>query len=507
MDGGTFALIPEPVSCIRRDGEFRFTDQTAIVVRGAAGAESFATGLLLESLSSFYGLNCRTDARAAADGLILLETTVDGAYPAEGYRLTIDRKQVTVRARDASGLLYGMRTILQLLPAVGDRVSPTLPACEVEDYPRFRWRGMHLDVVRHYFPVSFIKKYIDQLSRHKMNVFHWHLTDDQGWRLEIGAFPRLTGVGAMRREADGSLYGGFYTQDDVRSVVAFARERGVTVVPEIDLPGHVRAVLAAYPELGCRREAMPVPSEWGIFDDVLCVGNEEVRRFTEAVLAEVIDLFPGRYLHIGGDECPTVRWAACPRCREAAEQHGGGADKLQRWFVEQVRVFVERRGKLLLGWDEIYHKHLALSVEVMVWRGAEYGRLASAAGHRVVMSPTSHCYFDYYQGKEGEPKAIGGYLPLEQVYAFDPLKGIARSTSPEVVLGGQGNVWTEYMPTVEQVEYMTFPRLCALAEVLWSPDQSRNFAGFLRRLPIHLGRLDRAGVKYRPLDNDVGITG
>ena len=502
-----FAVIPQPVLCRWHEGVFELNDRTALVVRGAAGAGTFAGRLLLESLKAACGLDCRIHTMAGADNQIILDLAVDTRSRAEGYRLTVDRKGVTVRAGDADGLTNGVRTLLQLLPFSGDSRRPVLPACHIEDYPRFRWRGMHLDVARHFFPVSFIKKYIDLLSQHKMNVFHWHLTDDQGWRLEIGAYPRLTEVGAMRREADGSLYGGFYTQDDVRSVVAFARERGVTIVPEIDLPGHVRAVLAAYPELGCRREAMPVPSEWGIFDDVLCVGSEEVRRFTETVLAEVIDLFPGRYMHIGGDECPTVRWADCPRCRAAAEEHGGGADQLQRWFVDRVRVFVEQRGKLLLGWDEIYHEHLPLSVAVMVWRGVEHGRLASATGHRVVMSPTTHCYFDYYQGKEDEPKAIGGYLPLDEVYAFDPLNGIARSASPEMVLGGQGNVWTEYMPTGEQVEYMTFPRLCALSEVLWSPDRHRDFSTFLRRLSIHLDRLARAGVNYRPLDRDAGITG
>ncbi|NMC42452.1 MAG: family 20 glycosylhydrolase, partial [candidate division Zixibacteria bacterium] len=333
-----------------------------------------------------------------------------------------------------------------------------------------------------------------------MNVFHWHLTDDQGWRLEIKRYPRLTDVSAWRSEAGGNRYGGFYTQDAVRDIVEYARRRFVTIVPEIEMPGHARAVLAAYPHLSCTGGPFEVATTWGIFDDVFCAGNDKTFPFLENVLTEVIDLFPGPFIHIGGDECPKVRWQEHDLCQtRILRENLMNEDELQAWFVSRIARFLSAREKRLIGWDEILEGGAPEGAAVMAWRGVDKGIAAARAGCDVVMTPTSHCYFDYYQATDNEPKAIGGHLPLETVYAFEPMPDGLTLDEGRRILGGQGNIWTEYMPDTRQVEYMAFPRACALAEVLWSPRENRTFPDFVSRLRHHLLRLDALGVNYRPL--------
>jgi hexosaminidase len=366
------------------------------------------------------------------------------------------------------------------------------------------------------FPVEFIKRYIDLMALHKLNTFHWHLTDDQGWRIEIRKYPRLTKVGskraatpypARRDQADGVPYGGYYTQTQIQSVVEHAASRHVTILPEIEMPGHALAALASFPELGCSGGPYQVATSWGIFEDVYCAGNQAVYGFLEDVLSEVIELFPDEYIHIGGDECPKVRWNACAKCRAMIKAQGlKNADELQSYFIKRIASFLAENDRRLVGWDETLEGGLAPGATVMVWRDPVHAHIPARQGHDVVMCPTAHCYFDYYRSldQEHEPPAIGGYLPLEQVYAFEPIpQGLDREAAAHI-LGGQGNVWTEYIQNASQVEYMAYPRATALAEVLWSPLEAKDYQDFIDRLPFFLRRLDELGVSYRSLQPPFG---
>lgn len=434
-------------------------------------------------------------------GLSISLASASSGQNKESYALSVAEKGVSVSASTTAGLFYGLLTFGQLLSA-DDTVSGDLivPHIEISDCPRHCWRGMHLDVSRHFPPAEFIKKYIDLLARHKMNVFHWHLTDDQGWRIEIKRYPRLTEIGAWRKELDGRVYGGFYTQQEIRQIVAYARRRFVTIVPEIELPGHASAALAAYPEYSCSGGPFEVATQWGVFDDVYCPGKETTFKFLEDVLTEVAELFPGQYIHIGGDECPKVRWNNHELCQGRMRELGlANADELQAYFVSRIARHLKTLGKRLVGWDEILDGGAPAGATIMAWRNAQKGIEAAQSGHDVVMTPMSHCYFDHYQAKENEPKAIGGFTPLETVYSFEP---IPTDLPPELahhILGAQGNVWTEYMPDTSHIEYMAFPRLCALSEVLWSPRKVRSLPDFVERLRLHLKRLDRLNVNYRRL--------
>ncbi len=451
-------------------------------------------------------------------GLMLFD---EREFGAEGYRLVVNEGSVLLGANTAAGLMYGGMTLLGLLPpeAFGDGRGPAggsgnaadvewkLPCVSIVDTPRFAWRGMHLDVARHFFPKEFVKKYIDLLALHKMNVFHWHLTDDQGWRIEIKKYPRLTEVGAWR---DGSMvgpysemrfdsvrYGGFYTQEEIREVVNYAARRNVTIVPEIEMPGHSLAALAAHPELSCTGGPFGVGKAWGVYEDVFCP-KDSTFAFLENVLAEVCELFPGTYVHIGGDEVPKTRWKNCDSCRARMASEGlANEEELQSYFVRRVEKFLNSKGKRMIGWDEILEGGLAPNAAVMSWRGTEGGAAAARQAHYAVMSPGSHCYFDHYQGEPNyEPLAIGGHTPLEKVYSYEPVPAGLGPSEAAFILGAQGNVWTEYIGTTEQVEYMALPRMAALAEVVWSPAGVRDWDDFLRRLPAHLRRLDQIGVNY-----------
>jgi len=436
----------------------------------------------------------------------------------EAYTLEVTQTGVDIRARTPRGVFYGVQTLRQLLPiaiekdTLNEGAEWSIPFITIKDAPRFGWRGLHLDVGRHFFDVTFVKKFIDTMALYKFNVFHWHLTEDQGWRIQIKQYPKLTRVGAKRtqtpipasrQQGDGVPYEGHYTQKQIREVVEYAAARYITVVPEIEMPGHALAALASYPKLGCVGEGYEVRTSWGIAEDVFCAGKEETFTFLENVLTEVLDLFPSEFIHIGGDECPKVRWENCPHCQARIEAEGLADEyELQSYFIRRIERFLNEHGRRLIGWDEILEGGLAPNATVMSWRGSAGGIDAANAGHDVVMSPTTHCYFDYYQSENhaSEPPAIGGYLPLETVYEFNPIPEDIAPDKAHHVLGGQGNIWTEYIPTTDQLEYMAYPRALALAEAVWSYPQQRDFADFRPRLTEHLGRLDALGVNYRALD-------
>jgi hexosaminidase len=432
-------------------------------------------------------------AEAGAPGprLSLIEDASVGGP--EAYRLRVDHAGVTLSGSAASGLFYAGRSLLLL--AAGQE---SLAFQEIEDAPRFRWRAAHLDVARHFFDVAFVERYVELLALHKLNVFHWHLTDDQGWRLPVPGYPRLAEVAAYRG-APGLRHGGFYSREDVQRVVQFAAERGVTVVPEIEMPGHARAALAAYPKLSCRGGPFDVPEDWGVFEDVFCAGNDATFDFLEGVLDEVLELFPSEIIHVGGDECPKDRWRTCPRCQARMKAEGlADEDALQSWFMARIGRYLASRGRRLAGWDEILDGGAPAGATVMSWRGVDGGVRAAELGHDVVMTPTSYCYLDYKQSDdEAEPGAwFGPALTLESLYAYEPLPAGLSAEQAARIVGVQANVWTERMMTPSQVEYMVFPRLCAFAEVAWS-SSARALADFETRLSAHLPVLDRLGVRYR----------
>jgi hexosaminidase len=414
--------------------------------------------------------------------------------------MLVSRQTVNIVGNAREGVFYGAQSLLQLIRLSETRVCDLhIPVVEIHDHPSYPWRGIHLDVSRHFFHIEFIKKFIDLLAMYKFNVFHWHLTDDQGWRIEIKKYPKLTEVGAWRTESDGTRYGGFYTQDDIREIVDYAEERYIRVMPEIEMPGHAMAALAAYPEYSCTGGPFEVPNTWGVFDDTFCIGNEKTIEFLRDVLEEAADMFPSPYIHIGCDECTEKRWREHELCRNLGckDNHNHGSNFLS-FFIGQIFPVLRSLRKEKVCWDEVAEAVLQPEAIIMAWRGMDYGRLAAQRGCQVIMTPTSHCYFDYYQAQKGEPKAIGGYLPLEKVYEFNPTPAdIAYEARPRI-LGGQGNIWTEYMPDANHVEYMALPRMCAMAEALWSPYESRDFEDFKERLKTHYPRFDLMDVFYRP---------
>ncbi|HMN06742.1 MAG TPA: family 20 glycosylhydrolase [Flavobacteriales bacterium] len=424
----------------------------------------------------------------------------DQPKPDESYQLTVAADGIHVAAPTEAGLFRASRTLIQLLEQVGE--SRSLPQLTIRDQPRFGWRGMHLDVCRHFFPVSFVKKYIDLLARYKMNSFHWHLTDDQGWRIEIKGWPKLTEVGGWRRgsqvgayanlQYDTLHYGGFYTQDEIREVVAYAAARHINVVPEIEMPGHASAVLTAYPQVGCTGGPYEVERGWGVFPDVFCAGNDSTFTLLEGVLTEVMELFPSKIIHIGGDESPKDRWQTCPKCQARMKAEGlKDEHELQSYFIHRIERFMNSHGRRIIGWDEILEGGLAPNATVMSWRGTEGGIAAARSGHDAVMCPGSHCYFDHYQGDPAnEPLAFGGYTPLQKVYAYEPIPAELNEAEAKHILGAQANIWTEYILTSDQVEYMAMPRLMALAEVLWSPKEKRDEADFIQRVEAQYPLLD-----------------
>lgn len=513
-----YPIVPRPSLLQPARGEFVLGAETRIVVDASLpaqvreAAERWAAMLRRASGLAFPVVVLEGEQ---PDRAIALSLDSAAAPVSEGYRLEVTPKQARLSAPAASGLLHGLETLRQLLPpgiegeGVRGDARWVIPAVTIEDRPHFSYRGMHLDVARHFFPVSFIKRYLDLLALYKFNTFHWHLTEDQGWRIEIRKYPRLTSVGSHRRETmvgknrnpyfgDGTPYGGFYTQAEVREVVAYAAARSITIIPEIEMPGHSLAALASYPELACTPGPFEVATRWGVFEDIYCP-SEQTFAFLEDVLTEVMELFPSRYIHIGGDEAPKDRWKESPLAQEVIHRERLADEaELQSWFIRRIERFLAQHGRRLIGWDEILEGGLAPDATVMSWRGVDGGIEAARQGHDVIMTPTSHVYFDYYQGDPAsEPLAIGGFTPLEKVYAFEPVPTELTPTEARHVLGAQGNVWTEYMKTSDHVEYMVLPRMIALSEVLWSPRDARSWDSFLARLRPQLARLNAIGVRYR----------
>jgi len=430
----------------------------------------------------------------------------------EGYSLVSNDEGVVIKANSGAGLFYGVQSFLQMITSDGKEIA----FASVTDYPRFAYRGLLLDVSRHMYPVVFIKRYIDLLAYHKFNRFHWHLTDDQGWRIEIKKYPKLQEVGAYRDETvityartkdrpflkpsdyDGKRYGGYYTQEEIKEVVEYAADRHVTVIPEIEMPGHALAALASYPRLGCTGGPYKTAMTWGIFDDVFCAGKEETFAFLQDVLDEVIPLFPGEYIHVGGDECPKVKWETCPHCKKRMkDQKLKNTHELQRYFIQRMEKYVNSKGKKIIGWDEILEGGLAPNATVMSWRGEDGGIAAAKLNHEVIMSPTDCCYFDYQQDtSKAEPMAIKKYLPVSTVYSYEPIPKQLSKEESKYILGAQANVWSEYLKTPEQVEYMVYPRASAMAEIVWSAKENRSYPDFLNRMRIHFQRLDELKVNY-----------
>jgi hexosaminidase len=515
-------LVPRPVRVTLRPGSFTITGSTIITTDPA----SRALGAMLADYlfpATGFRLAVRPSAGAGARVIAIHLDPSLAALGPEGYRLEVGPSRVAIRAARPAGAFYALQTLRQLLPADIFRQAPvpatvwTIPAVAIEDYPRFGWRGLHLDVGRHFMPKEFVRKVIDLVALHKLNRFHWHLTEDQGWRIQIKQYPRLTEVGAWRRETiigkpdqdstrwrfDGVPHGGFYTQDDIREIVAYAQARFVTIVPEIEMPGHTRAAIAAYPELGNTGDTLGVWTSWGVSANIVNPGEPTIR-FFQNVLTEVMGLFPGRWIHVGGDEADKRQWKVSPLAQTRIRELGlKDEEALQGYFTRRMDEFLTAHGRRLVGWDEILEGGLAPNAVVMSWRGEDGGITAARAGHDVVMAPGSHTYFDHYQSADTatEPLAIGGFLPLDTVYAYEPVPAALTPEEARHVLGAQGQVWTEYIPDPKRVEYMAFPRACALAEVLWTPREEKDYADFLRRLAPHLDRLAVWDVNYRPLKN------
>lgn len=500
---GSISIIPQPVSIREKADSFLLDKQTVLI---AATPEEKKTAALFNAwLKELTGYELAV-AEQGNKNAIVLQTGSDSTN-AEGYTLMVEKDRIDIKGNDGSGVFYGMQTLIQLLP-LEKAAKLWIPAVDITDHPRFAYRGLHLDVGRHFFPADFIKKYIDLLAMHKMNTFHWHLTEDQGWRIEIRKYPRLQEVASRRKESmvghyndqkfDGKPYGGFYTQEEIKDVVQYAADRHVTVIPEIEMPGHSLAALAAYPYLGCTGGPYEVGTKWGVYDDVYCAGNDSVFLFLQDVLDEVMALFPGKYIHIGGDESPKTRWEKCPKCQQRMKTEGlKDEHALQSYFIQRIEKYLNSKGRQIIGWDEILEGGLAPNATVMSWRGIEGGIAAAKQKHNVIMTPGNYCYFDHYQSRgKNEPVAIGGYTPVSEVYGYEPVPKELSLEEAAYIKGAQGNVWSEYMDNAPYVEYMVYPRATALAEVLWSPAGQRNYNNFLERLKVHLLRLDMKKVNY-----------
>lgn len=524
-----YDLLPLPVKITQQEGGFPITTRTEIFAVARDSSLKPVLGYFRELIQELTGYELSTRTISSSQqkkGVIYF--FLDSQIPQEeGYKLSVSPNKIVIRGKTPQGIFYGLQSLRQLFQINVKKDNVTgqvgyqffIPSVEIEDSPRFSYRGMHLDVSRHFFSVDFIKKYIDLLAYHKMNYFHWHLTDDQGWRIEIKRYPKLTETGAYRSETlvghysdvpvkyDGKRYGGYYSQDEIKSIVKYAQERFVTIIPEIEMPGHALAALAAYPELACTDGPFKTATTWGIFDDVFCP-EEETFTFLEGVLDEVISLFPGKYIHIGGDECPTTRWKESKFCKELMRREGIKTETaLQGYFINRIARYVQSKGRSVIGWDEILETGVDNSATIMSWRGTQGGIDAAINGHEVIMTPTSHLYFDYYQADPTmEPLAIGGMLPLRKVYEYEPIPDELSDNEAEYILGAQGNIWTEYLQSPEKLEYMMFPRAAALAELLWTEKNQKDWDSFTSRLESHLERLRLMQVNYAMHVFDVEAT-
>jgi hexosaminidase len=509
-------LIPQPVLVQAGEGSFSFSAATAIRYNPQLDAEAKLFAADLGKLTGRETQTVRMDSKGKQSSEILIDLDASLELPPSGYQFEITPTTVRITGKDSAGAYYGTRTLLQLLPA--DKLSgetAMLPAVKITDYPRFGWRGMMLDVGRHFYPVGDIKRFIDGLAFHKINVFHWHLSEDQGWRIEIKKYPKLTEVGGYRASTppygnrnsdDGVRYGGFYTQEQIKEIVAYATARHINIVPEIDMPGHMSAAIAAYPELGNSDIAGYAPSvktRWGVHYYTLAP-TEEVFTFVDDIFTELCALFPSKYIHIGGDEAPKNQWESSPRVKELMKKEGmkNGHD-VQSYFVKRIEKILESKGRKLIGWDEIREGGLSPKASVMSWRGEEGGIASAKEGHDVVMAANSFLYFDHYQSPAGQELAkgkeyegIGGHLPIETVYSYNPVPTVLTPDEAKHVLGVQAQIWTEYIKDYKKVEYFAFPRIAALAEIAWSPLKAKDYAGFCVRLDSVIKHYDAAGIRH-----------
>jgi len=510
MPKSDIQIIPRPSSEIINDGTFVFKNTIGI---------SYPERLKIsaEFLKTYIEKGCSIKLENSNDIEFIYDPKITNP---ESYVLDVQPNKIEIRATTDQGAFYAVQTLRQLLPPEFENgsykpIQVAVPCVSISDAPQFKYRGMHLDVGRHMFSVDFIKKYIDALALLKMNMFHWHLTEDQGWRIEIKKYPKLQEIAAFRDETlvghyndqphqfDGKKYGGYYTQEDIKDIVAYAQKRHVTVIPEIELPGHSQAAIAAYPELGCTstgsatNEQIVVAKKWGVFEDIYC-SKDETFNFLEDVLDEVLTLFPSKYIHIGGDEAPKTKWKTCNDCQNRIKTEGlKDEHELQNYFITRIETYLNSKGRKIIGWDEILEGGLAPNATVMSWRGTQGAITAAKQQHNVIMTPTSHCYFDYYQSEnDNEPLAIGGFLSLEKVYNFNPIPEELTKKESHYVLGAQGNIWTEYMPTEAQVEYMAFPRMLAMSEVTWSNPENKNYKNFVSRVENFNKRLNTLNINY-----------
>lgn len=509
-------IIPQPKSIEIKSGHFVLNGETVIQANG----NNFEAQYLQKAIKQQTGLELKITLNPkTVNKISFLDMLLPGvAVKTDSmgnrsinrnqgqYSLIINKNEISIAQADPVGNFYGIQTLLQLISST-EKSEIKLPCLQIDDQPQYAWRGMHLDCVRHFFPKEFVKKYIDYLAMYKMNTFHWHLTDDQGWRIEIKKYPKLTKIGAWRngsmvghyndQKFDTIKHGGYYTQEDIKEIVAYANERHITVVPEIEMPGHAVAALAAYPQYSCTGKSMEVSKLWGVLDDVFCP-KEETFAFLEDVLTEVIALFPSQYIHIGGDECPKTRWKNCAHCQNLMKEKGlKDEHELQSYFIQRIEKFVNSKGRKIIGWDEILEGGLAPNAAVMSWRGTEGGIAAAKQRHNVVMSPGSHCYFDHYQGEpKNEPIAFGGFTPVEKVYSFNPTPKELSKEESTYILGVQANLWTEYIETPQHVEYMIFPRIMALSEVAWGTADPDKYKEFQTRMIQQFPLLEKKNINY-----------
>ena len=504
-------IVPLPAEITDQEGLFTLTSSTKIVISAESDQMRQIASFLTGHTEKYYGLtNSVVISEKGDKGSVFLKLDENLKLGKEDYHLSVTADEVLIEAATPNGLFYGIQTLIQLMPSTPKQVAEIImPGVEIKDSPRFSWRGIQLDVSRHFMPKEFILKFLDYMAMHKLNIFNWHLTDDQGWRIEIKKYPRLTEVGSVRKTTmighlnnptgtDTIPSGGYYSQNDIREIVTYAAQRFITIVPGIEMPGHALAALAAYPELGCTGVPYEVATRWGTFNDVYCPGKEGTYTFMKDVIAEMTTLFPGKYIQIGGTDCSEVRWEKCTQCQLKMKTDSmGSVHDLHTYFVRRIGKTLDSLGRDMIGWDEIVKDTLITKAVVMSWRGQTGGIAAIKRKLQTVMSPAKFCNFDQYQtNPRGEPLAVGGLLTLEQVYNFEPVPEDLSKQESRYILGAQANVWTQYMKTPEYVEYMTFPRAAALSEVLWSTKASRNYPWFKKRMLEQIKRYDAEGIRY-----------
>lgn len=518
-----YEIIPKPldVNC-KGDASFLLKDGVAVIYPENNRKMQDNAEFLVDYVERQTGVKLTSHAGMPVDGAICLTLDLSDDN-AEAYKLIVNDKRVCISGASEAGVFYGIQTLRKSLPVAQD-INVNLSAVEIYDKPRFAYRGAMLDVARHFYTVDEVKTFIDMLALHNINRFHWHLTDDQGWRIEIKKYPKLMSVASERKETvvgrwysgiyDGKSYGGYYTQDELRDLIDYAAKRHITIIPEVDLPGHMQAALTAYPELGCTGGPYEVRTIWGVSQDVLCVGNDFTLQFVKDVLSEVADIFPSEYIHIGGDECPKVRWEKCPKCQERIKSLGLKSDakhtkeqRLQSYMIQEAAKYLKEKGKRIIGWTEILEGGLVPDATLMSWIGESGGIEAAHQHHDVIMTPNTYLYFDYYQSKkvEDEPLAIGGYLPIEKTYNYEPMPKVLTKEEQQYIKGVQANLWTEYIPVFSQVQYMVLPRLGAAAEVQWTDPSKKDYKDFLRRVPHLVAVYDCYGWNYATHVYDVNV--